>query len=58
MLFRSTMTFDFVFILHVMKELMGITDMLCKKLQHKSQDIVNDMDDVATTKRLIQEFSD
>jgi phage terminase large subunit-like protein len=52
------MTFDFVFILHVMKEIMGITDMLCKKLQYKSQDIVNAMDDVATTKRLIQELRD
>jgi hypothetical protein len=30
------MIFDFVFILHVMKEIMGITDMLCKMLQHKS----------------------
>jgi hypothetical protein len=30
------MSFDFVFILHVVKELMGITDLLCKKLQHKS----------------------
>ena len=37
-----------------MKELMGITDLLCKKLQHKSQDIVNAMDDVATTKKLLQ----
>jgi hypothetical protein len=33
---------------------MGITHLLCKKLQQKSQDIVNSMDDVATTKRLIQ----
>jgi len=48
------MSFDFVFILHLMKELMGITDLLCKKLQHKSQDIVNAMDDVATTKKLLQ----
>ena len=52
------MIFDFVFILLVMKELMGTTDILCRKLQHKSQDIVNAMDDVATTKRLIQELSD
>jgi hypothetical protein len=37
-----------------MKELMGITDLLCKKLQPKSQDIVNAMDDVKTTKLLIQ----
>jgi len=52
------MSFDFVFILHVMKELMGITDLLCKKLQQKTQDIVNAMDDVATTKKLIQSLRD
>jgi len=47
------MSFDFVFILHLMQELMEITDLLCRKLQQKSQDIINAMDDVATTKRLI-----
>jgi hypothetical protein len=41
-----------------MKELMGITYMLCKKLQLKSQDIVNAMDDVKTTKLLIQKLRD
>ncbi|XP_020196077.1 uncharacterized protein [Aegilops tauschii subsp. strangulata] len=55
---KLMMSFDFIFILHVMKELMGITDMLCKKLQKKSQDIVNAMDDVKTTKILIQELRD
>uniref|UniRef100_A0A0A9GHJ6 Uncharacterized protein n=1 Tax=Arundo donax TaxID=35708 RepID=A0A0A9GHJ6_ARUDO len=55
---KLMMSFDFVFILHLMKELMGITDLLCKKLQHKSQDIVNAMDDVATTKKLIQNLRD
>ena len=55
---KLMMSFDFIFILHVMKELMGITDMLCKKLQQKSQDIVNAMDDVKTTKMLIQELRD
>jgi hypothetical protein len=55
---RLMMTFEFVFILHVVKEIMGVTDLLCKKLQHKSQDIVNAMDDVATTKRLIQDLRD
>jgi hypothetical protein len=29
---KLMMSFDFVFILHLMKELMGITDLLCKKL--------------------------
>uniref|UniRef100_A0ACD5UHV0 Uncharacterized protein n=1 Tax=Avena sativa TaxID=4498 RepID=A0ACD5UHV0_AVESA len=52
------MYFDFIFILHVMKELMGITDLLCKKMQLKSQDIVNAMDDVKTTKVLIQKLRD
>jgi hypothetical protein len=42
--------------MHVMKELMGITNLLCKKLQQKSQDIVNAMDDVATTKKANSEF--
>ncbi|KAJ1273220.1 hypothetical protein BS78_06G262800 [Paspalum vaginatum] len=55
---KLMMTFDFVFILHVMKEIMGITDLLCKKLQQKSQDIVNAMDDVVTTKKLIQNLRD
>jgi len=55
---KLMMSFDFVFILHVMKELMGITNLLCKKLQQKSQDIVNAMDDVATTKKLIQNLRD
>ncbi|XP_062213798.1 uncharacterized protein LOC133914804 [Phragmites australis] len=50
---KLMMSFDFVFILHLMQELMGITDFLCKKLQQKSQDIVNVMHDVATTKELI-----
>ena len=55
---KLMMSFDFIFILHVMKELMGITDMLCRKLQQKSQDIVNAMDDVKTTKLLIQQLRD
>jgi hypothetical protein len=49
---------ELVFIMHVMKELMGITDLICKKLQQKSQDIVNAIDDVVTTKKLIQDFRD
>lgn len=55
---KLMMTFEFLFIMHVMKELMGITNLLCKKLQQKSQDIVNAMDDIATTKRLVQNLRD
>jgi hypothetical protein len=55
---KSLMSFDFVFIMLVMKDPMGITNLLCKKLKQMSQDIVNAMDDVATTKKLIQNLRD
>jgi hypothetical protein len=55
---QSMILIELVFIMHVMKELMGITDLICKKLQQKSQDIVNAIDDVVTTKKLIQDFRD
>ena len=35
--------FEFVFILHLMRELLGITDDLSQALQRKSQDILNAM---------------
>ncbi|KAL5743886.1 hypothetical protein ACOSP7_026749 [Xanthoceras sorbifolium] len=47
-------SFEFVFILHLMKEIMGFTDILCQALQQKSQDISNAMRLVSTTKALIQ----
>ncbi|XP_015933182.1 uncharacterized protein LOC107459466 [Arachis duranensis] len=40
---KSLLSFDFIFILHMMKEIMGITDKLCQALQQKSQDILNAM---------------
>jgi len=46
------MSFKFVFVMQVMKELMGVVNLLCKMLQHTSQDIVNSMDDVVTTKSI------
>ena len=47
------MSFGFVFIMHVMKELMGIIGLFVKKLQQKYQDIVNAIVDVVITKKLI-----
>ena len=47
-------SFDFIFILHLMHRIMGITDLLCRALQHKSLDILNAMDLVSTTKALLQ----
>ncbi|XP_042412603.1 uncharacterized protein LOC122001761 [Zingiber officinale] len=46
-------SFDFIFILHLMHKIMGITDLLCRALQHKSLDIINAMDLVSTTKALL-----
>ncbi|KAL5781907.1 hypothetical protein ACOSP7_006936 [Xanthoceras sorbifolium] len=47
-------SFEFIFILHLMKEIMRFTDILCQALQQKSQDISNAMHLVSTTKALIQ----
>ena len=47
-------SFEFIFSLHLMKEIMGITDVLCQALQQKSQDISNAQNLVSTTKALIQ----
>jgi hypothetical protein len=41
--FKLLMSYDFAFILYIMKNVMGITNMLCQALQQKSQDILNDM---------------
>ncbi|KDO39165.1 hypothetical protein CISIN_1g0403351mg, partial [Citrus sinensis] len=51
-------TFEFVFILHMMKEIIAITDILCQALQSKSQDILHAMHMVSSTKVLIQKLRD
>ena len=51
--YKKITSFDFVFLLHLMKEIMGITDVLCQCLQPKSQDIVNAMHLVLSFKSLI-----
>ncbi|XP_073061674.1 uncharacterized protein [Primulina eburnea] len=51
-------SFDFVFILHLMNEIMEITYILCQTLQSKSQDILSAMELVSSTKKLIQELRD
>ena len=49
-------SFEFVFILHLMRKIMEITDNLCQALQCKSQDILNAMHLVSTIKELIQKM--
>ncbi|KAL4353976.1 hypothetical protein GQ457_06G017900 [Hibiscus cannabinus] len=51
-------SFEFVFLLHLMKKLLGLSDNLCQALQRRTQDIVNAMSLVSTTKELIQNFRD
>ena len=41
-----------------MKEIMGITNVLCQALQQHSQDLLNAMHLVSITKSLIQELRD
>ncbi|XP_074323448.1 uncharacterized protein LOC141660368 [Apium graveolens] len=49
-------SFDFIFLLHLMQKTMGITNMLCKALQEKPQDIINAMSLVSTIKTLLEKF--
>ena len=51
-------SFKFVFILHLMREFLRITNNLFQVLQRKSQDILNAMHLVSLTKRLLQKFRD
>ncbi|XP_071701334.1 uncharacterized protein [Rutidosis leptorrhynchoides] len=52
------LSFDFVFIMHLMKKIMKRTDKLCQAFQRKSQDIVNALSLISTTKMLIQKLRD
>lgn len=56
--YHAMISFEFVFILHLKKEIMKITDALCQALQCQSQDILNAMNFVSSTKALIQKFRD
>ena len=40
LIYDCLMSFEFVFILHLMGELLGLTDNLCQALQRRGQDIV------------------
>ncbi|KAL0016180.1 hypothetical protein SO802_003249 [Lithocarpus litseifolius] len=56
--YHAMISFEFLFILHLMKEIMKITDALCQALHCQSQDILNAMNFVSSTKALIQKFRD
>ncbi|CAM8997422.1 unnamed protein product [Rhodiola kirilowii] len=55
----ETMTsFYFFFIMHLMREVIDITSCLCNALQLQSQDILNAMSLVSTSKSLLQKLRD
>ncbi|TYH34404.1 hypothetical protein ES332_D13G126000v1 [Gossypium tomentosum] len=51
-------SFEFIFIFHMMKEVLGVIDNICQALQYRSQDILKAMSLVSTTKDLIQKLRD
>ncbi|XP_042400838.1 uncharacterized protein LOC121990842 [Zingiber officinale] len=51
-------SFEFVFILHLMRKILEISNLLCQALQLQSQDILNAMHLVSSTKLLIQKLRD
>ncbi|XP_017217046.2 uncharacterized protein LOC108194598 [Daucus carota subsp. sativus] len=49
-------SFEFIFYLHLMFCILGLTDILSQALQRKDQDILNDISLVMSTKRQLQNF--
>jgi hypothetical protein len=56
--YETLTSFEFVFILHLMKKTMELSDKLCQVLQCQTQDILTAMRLVSSTKELIQTFRD
>ncbi|XP_024983888.1 zinc finger MYM-type protein 1-like isoform X2 [Cynara cardunculus var. scolymus] len=49
-------SFDFVFYLHLMLHILGVTDLLSQALQRRDEDILNAISLVKSTKQLLQKF--
>jgi hypothetical protein len=56
--YKMLTSFKFMFILHLMKEIMVTIDVLCQVLQQKSQDILNAVHSISIAKKLIQKLRD
>ncbi|XP_023756726.1 uncharacterized protein LOC111905267 [Lactuca sativa] len=56
--YESITTLEFIFVLHLEKEIMEITDLLCQDLQRQTQDICNALRIVASTKLLLKKMKD
>ncbi|KDO62887.1 hypothetical protein CISIN_1g0442171mg, partial [Citrus sinensis] len=55
---ESMTSFKFVFILHLLNQVLGVSDLLCQALQVKSHDILNTVHLVSTMKKLLQRLRD
>ncbi|XP_042401473.1 zinc finger MYM-type protein 1-like [Zingiber officinale] len=53
-IYKNITSFEFVFVLHFMRRILAITDILCQALQKKTQDILTAMRFVYSTKIVIQ----
>ncbi|XP_024971972.1 uncharacterized protein LOC112510856 [Cynara cardunculus var. scolymus] len=56
--YEAMTIFEFIFVLHLEREIMHITDLLCQALQRQGQDIFNSLRLVAPTKMLLQLMKD
>jgi len=54
--FDNLTTFEFILILHLMRNIMGITDILCQALQQQNPNVVNVKHIVRSTKVLLQKM--
>ncbi|XVF73640.1 hypothetical protein PTKIN_Ptkin12aG0218400 [Pterospermum kingtungense] len=54
--YKDIKSFEFVFILHLMNNVLGISNILCQAFQMKSQDILNAICLASTTKVLLQKL--
>ncbi|XP_022881023.1 E3 SUMO-protein ligase KIAA1586-like [Olea europaea var. sylvestris] len=52
--YKTMTTFEFVFILHLMRRILAIVDVFCQALQKKTQNILTTMRFVRTTKTILQ----
>ncbi|XP_028118156.1 uncharacterized protein LOC114315755 [Camellia sinensis] len=54
--YKVMKSFEFIFVLHLMDNILEIVNTLCQALQQKTQDILNVMKLVSTTKALLQKL--
>ena len=56
--YKMLTSFEFIFILHLMKKIMGVIGVPFQVLQQKSQDILNVVHSISIAKKLIQKLRD